>query len=341
MAIPIIKESGRYQLYEAIAMPVVHPKFPEKLFFSYRFDSPYLAIQKSGSDFFTTQPGSPGNFFTMTNRREAQCKGKSPRVCALKEAVQSPRSQESRCLYDLFSDQPTGTSCPTQVQYHDGPMFRHVGMGVWLYGAAKGTLLVRCSNQSRTSAPPHHPAGQYELTGTGMFRLQPGCEASLGSIRVPSYVNGKGQFRISLPDAPIVDLFSLNFSMSLWSNITSMLTPPVNISSFLNHLTETTDIGKDAMRLRTFNKTIQQYEALQNQLSPYHPYRWISNPQSQITGFTGLLTLNLVTVMLLSVAMWKLHRRVKDLMGSPTEAPESHRLVRSRRRRRRTMDVTV
>ena len=263
MAIPIVKESGRYQLYEAIPMPVVHPNFPEKIFFSYNFETPYFAIQKAGSDYFTLPTGGPGNFFTMNDHREAKCVGEKPRVCSLYGAVKSPLAKHDDCLYDLFTDKPSISSCPVQVQYHEGPVFRHVGLGVWLYGAAKGLLKVRCSAQE---TQPGSNTGQYELTKTGAFRLQPGCEASLGQLKVPSYVNGRGQFQVDLPDAPIVNLFSMNFSRSLWSNITTDLLVPNNFTSFLQHLTSHSGIQQDSLNLRTFNETIQHYQSLQNQL---------------------------------------------------------------------------
>lgn len=142
MAIPIVKTSGRYQLYEAMSMPVVHPEFPEKLFFSYNFKAPYLAIQKTGSDHFTSQPVSDLTFFTMDKHGEATCIGASPKVCALNDAVRTPSPDEDNCLYDLFTSNPSKNACPVQVQCQDGPVFRHVGLGVWLYGAAKGTLYV-------------------------------------------------------------------------------------------------------------------------------------------------------------------------------------------------------
>ena len=106
MAIPIVKESGRYQLYEAISMSVVHPGFPEKLFFSYNFQSPYLAVQQAGSDYFTSPTGGLGNFFAMDHHREAKCVGKNPRVCSLLGAVKTPSPGRDSCLYDLFADRP-------------------------------------------------------------------------------------------------------------------------------------------------------------------------------------------------------------------------------------------
>ena len=90
-----------------------------------------------------------------------------------------------------------------QVQNHDGSLFRHICLGVWLYGAANGTLRVQYPDQVSRLDPTDH----YRLTGTGEFRHQPGCEASLGQITAPSHVNGQGQFQVEMPDAPIVYLF--------------------------------------------------------------------------------------------------------------------------------------
>ena len=338
MAIPIVKSSSRYQLYEAIPMPVVHPGFPDKLFFSYNFESTYLAIQKVDPEYFTAQSGNTINFFTMNNHREAKCLGENPRVCSLDGAVQSPSPNDNNCLYDLFTDENPGEACPVQVQYHKGPIFRHVGMGVWLYGAAEGTLDVQCSGWTNQS----EHSGHYKLTGTGAFRLKPGCEASLGQIKVPSYVNGKGQFRVVLPDAPIVNLFSLNFTVSLWSNITSDLTLPDNLTSFLKHLTDHSDIEKNALDLKTFNESIQTYQALQSQLPPYHPYRWASHPEGQVTGFTFLLLLNITTAVLLAGGLWKIRRRMDTETPLEMATPnESHQLVQVRRRRRQIADEVV
>ena len=114
------------------------------------------------------------------------------------------------CL--LLSDNRT---CPVQVQYQNGPIFRKVGLGVWLYGvwlygAARGTLQVRCSAQG---LQPGSDMGHYKLIGTGAFWLQRWCEASFGQIKVPSYANGQGQFKLDPPDAPIVNLFLVNFTI--------------------------------------------------------------------------------------------------------------------------------
>ena len=338
MAIPIVKESGRYQLYEAISMPIVHPDFPEKLFFSYNFREPYLAIQRAGSDYFTPESGSPGNFFAMGVNRETKCVGENPRVCSLIGAVKTPSPNKDSCLYDLFTDSPDNGACPVQVQYHDGPLFHHVGLGVWLYGAARGTLQVRCSDQG---TQPGSNTGHYKLTGTGAFRLQPGCEASLGQIKVPSYVNGKGQFKMDLPDAPIVNLFSLNFTKSLWSNITSGLMIPSNFTSFLRHLTDSSDIQQNSLKLKAFNDTIQHYETMRNQLPPYHPFAWASHPEGQVSGFTLLLLLNLTSAVLLGVGLWKLRGRL-NAMSQPQHAPpETRQLIRVRRRRRQAADPVV
>ena len=338
MAIPIVKTSGRYQLYEAVSMPVVHPEFPEKLFFSYNFQAPYLAIQKTGSDHFTPQAVSDLTFFTLDKHREATCVGVSPKVCSLREAVRTPSTEGDDCLYDLFTSKPSKNACPVQVQYQDGPVFRHVGLGVWLYGAARGTLYVNCSNQSDDSNSVSH----YKLTGTGAFRLQPGCEAVFGPIKVPSYDNGKGQFKIDLPDAPIVNLFSLNFTRSLWSNVTSDLRKPENFTSFLIHLSENSDIQKNAMSLKTFNETIQRYQALQGQLPLYHPFVWATHPAGQVTGFTFLLLLNVISALVLAAGMWKLRRKMNEMAQYQTALPsESCQLTRSRRRRRQTSDHIV
>ena len=203
-AIPIIKDSGRYQLYEAISMPVIHPEFPEKLFFLYKFESPYLAVQKveTGNP---TPPSSGGSkdFFTMNDHREIKCVGEEPRVCTLYGAVNTPPTEEGNCLYDLFSDSPSVKTCPVQVQYQDGPGFRHVGAGVWLYGAARGTLQVHCMKQGSQAGSN---TSVYQLTGTGAFRLQSGCEASLGHSKIPSYIIGKGRLQMKLPDVLIVVL---------------------------------------------------------------------------------------------------------------------------------------
>ena len=65
------------------------------------------------------------------------------------------------CL--LLSDNRT---CPVQVQCQNGSIFRKVGLRVWLYGAAPGTLHVRCSAQG---LQPGSNTGHYKLTGTGAF----------------------------------------------------------------------------------------------------------------------------------------------------------------------------
>ena len=90
-----------------------------------------------------------------------------------------------------------------QVQNHDGPVFRHIRLSVWLYGAAKGTLRVQYTDQVSQLDHTDH----YQLTDTEEFRLQPGCVASLGQITARSHVNGQGQFQVEMPDAPIVNLF--------------------------------------------------------------------------------------------------------------------------------------
>ena len=109
----------------------------------------------------------------MDKHGEATCVGVSPKVWALNDAVRTPSPDEDNCLYDLVTSNPSKSACPVQVQYQDGPVFRHVGLGVWLYGAAKRTLYVNCSNQSSESNSVSH----YKLTGTGAFSLQTGCEA--------------------------------------------------------------------------------------------------------------------------------------------------------------------
>ena len=214
-----------------------------------------------------------------------------------------------------------------------------MGFGVWLYGAAKGTLQVQCSEQMSIQ----DRTGHYKLTGTGAFRLQPGCEASLGQFKVPSYVNGKGQFKVDLPDAPIVNLFSLNFSVSLWSNITSELSKPENFTSFLHHLTDKSDIQKNAMELKDFNETIKHYQSLQSQLPTYHPYVWVSHPEGQVTGFTLLLLLNITSAVILAVGMWKLRGKMNTLISPPTTTipSENRQLIRVRRRRRQNADQVV
>ena len=235
----------------------------------------------------------------------------------------------------LLSDNLT---FPVQVQYQNGPVFQHVGLWLCLYGAARGTLQVRCSGQG---AQPGSNTGHCKLTGTGAFRLQPGCEVSIGQIKVPSYVNGKGQFKMDLPDAPIVNLFSMNFTRSLWNNITSDLVAPYNFTSFLKHLTDDSDIQKNSLALKAFNESIQRYEALRNQLSPYHPFSWATNPEGQVSGFTLLLLLDFTSVVFLAVGLWKLRGRLNAMTQPQAATPEDRQLIRVRRRRRQSADQVV
>ena len=164
----------------------------------------------------------------------------------------------------------------------------------------------------------------------------------MDNVRVPSYVNGKGQFRVDLPDKPIVNLFSMNFSLSLWSNITSSVMVPDNVTSFLQHLSDHSDIKKYALDLKTFNATIQHYETLQHQLPSYHPFVWASQPEGQITGFIVLLLLNIVTSMMIVRALWKLRWRLNALTQAQQASPSEQRpLVRVRRRIRQAPDQVV
>ena len=60
-----------------------------------------------------------------------------------------------------------------------------------MYGAANGDLIVRVPTKKFPRAQPKD-ISQREV-GTGAIRMQPGCDASFGSMDLPEYVHGKGQ----------------------------------------------------------------------------------------------------------------------------------------------------
>ena len=352
--LPIIEASSRYQLYEAIPLPVVHPDFPQHIYFMYQFESPYLALQHQGSELLTlnTWTQNDHEYFSMGDRSFQICQGKDPKVCPLQQAVriakmnqpdftdQSPELiTEVTCLHGLLLDKKITATCPAQVRYHEGPLFKSVGKGIWLYGAATGDLIVRCANLARQTSGPR----RYRLVGTGAFRLQPGCQATFGNIRLPSYVHGHGQFVASLPPEPVTEVFALDFNTSLWKQLTQNLTTPDDAESFLSHLRQETDIRRHTMNLKRFNQTIQHYQALRNQLPAYHPFRWISHPKAQVSGFTILLVLILSIGVVLAVRIWRVRRRVQQRslhrVGAQSVEQESippvhRRLIRMRRVRR-------
>ena len=91
------------------------------------------------------------------------------------------------------------------------------------------------------------------------------------------------------------------------------------------------------MSLKAFNDTIQRYQALEDQLPAYHPFVWATHPAGQVTGFTFLLLLNIISALVLAAGMWKLRRKMNEMAQYPTALPsESCQLTRSRRRRRQT-----
>ena len=364
--LPIIEASSRYHLFEAISLPIVHPGFPKNIYFMYHFDSPFLAMQSQGNEILTlaSWKQSDHEYFSMDTQSQALCQGTDPRVCPLQQAVRVARAtlhagSEARaetatrdnCLHGLITDSPHPASCPAQVRYHEGPLFRNVGKGTWLYGAAKGELVVTCSNLA--SRPGR--LRRYELMGTGAVRLQPGCEGSFGgNVRIPSYVHGHGRFLTSLPLEPIKDVFSLNFTHSLWHSLTANLTQPKNMDAFLQHLREETDIQTHNMNLKRFNNTILHYETLRNQLPAYHPLRWISQPKAQMSGFTILLVLILMIGVVLGVRTWRKRRGPRARSSSDVVAMAAQevrqegtlgthrRLIRVRRIRRPAIaDETV
>ena len=83
-------------------------------------------------------------------------------------------------------DSATLKSFPVQVEYQDGPIFRNLGRGVWVYDAASGDLILQCSSKGafKRITKRHRP------TGTGAFRLQTGCDAMFDSIQLPGYIHG-------------------------------------------------------------------------------------------------------------------------------------------------------
>ena len=328
--IPIAETSSRYNLYEAISMPVVHSSFPEKVYFSYQFESRYLAV---GMNF---RKGSTDTaYFAVREDYKFHCQGNDPAVCPLTQAVKMSGSTTGTdtCLYSLFSDNATPLSCPVQVQYQDGPVFHNLGRGVWVYGAANGNLVVQCFNKGTYQGSIQ----RYELTGTGALRLQPGCEAKFGNVQLPSYVHGRGQFSADLPTVPVVDAFTLNLNLSLFADIISSMKQPPEYNKFLAHLLNSTRIRQHAIQLREFNDTIQKYDALRNQLPTYHPFRWISLPESQISGVVLLFLLNVVTTCLTCIWIRRLSQRgaIGVQAREPTPSETDQPLIRLRRRRRR------
>ena len=154
-------------------------------------------------------------------------------------------------------------------------------------------------------------------------------------------MHGTGQFITSLPDDPISELFALNFTSSLWHLLTANLTKPDDVSSFLHHLKHNTDIQRHDMNLDKFNRTIQKYQTLKNQLPAYHPLRWISHPKAQMSGFTILLMLCVTIGVVLGVRIWRMRRKLKQTSAYLAEALSAgrsdrpaRRLIRVRRVRR-------
>lgn len=220
-----------------------------------------------------------------------------------------------------------------------------MGQGIWLYGAATGELAVECLGLSGSKPD----LGRYKLTGTGAFRLKPGCTATFNDhIRLPSYVSSSDVVTTNLSSYPIVDVFSLNFSISLWQNMTATLPKPDQYDEFLKHLKEGTKITRQSIDLQEFNNTLMHFEQLRNQLPPYHPLRWLSHPSGQMSGFSFLLVLNIVSVVLLAVWIRRVsHRRLSTPAGlrAPpmleAAAQERTGLIRVRRRRQTVMEDTV
>ena len=330
--IPIVDRNTRYNLYEAIAMPVVNPAFPESLFFSYQFKDKFIAISAMEREPTDRQ------YFVMGAEQRKQCRGENPIICPLTQAVKTP-SQDinpEACLFALYSNEPNLDQCPLQVEYKEGPIFENLGSGNWLYGAATGKLLVQCTNRGTTQATRE----EYQLSGTGVFRLQPGCQATFGETLIPSFVHGKGQVKSDLPVVPIVEAFSLNYTESVISNMTNLLRKPDDYRLFLEHLVNKTEIKHFAMSVEEFNSTIEKYEDIRKQLPYYHPFRWISRPKSQVSGFVILFLINLASTLILAIWIRRISRRINDL--SLTPAPENAiPLIRRRRRRRVPSEASV
>ena len=193
---------------------------------------------------------------------------------------------------------------------------------------------------------PSHRSGRAPSGKPDGTRLDP---LNRLCTRIPSFVHGTGRFITSLPDEPISELFALNFTSSLWHRLTANLTKPDDVTSFIHHLKHNTDIQRHDMNLERFNRTIQKYQTLRNQLPAYHPLRWISHPKAQMSGFTILLMLCVTIGVVLGVRIWKMRRKLKRSSAYEAEAPSAgrsdratRRLIRVRRVRRPTIaEATV
>ena len=357
--IPIVETASRYHLYEAIPLPKVHPEFKDNLYFMYNFKHTFLAMQHQGTELLTLPLHSSHELFTMDAEEQQQCRGTDPRVCPLLQAVRSTsgmpvgskntgsfKSGSDRCLKELFLGDPASKACPAQVLYQEDPYFRNVGKGVWLYGAASGKLSVLCTNRATRPSDTR----EYELSGTGAFRLSPGCQATFGNIRIPSYTHGQGQFLSDIPTEPVEDLFSLDFAVSLWANISASLNKPTNMSLFLDHLQANTAISANALSLQQFNVSLQRFRELENQLPAYHPLRWIQHPEAQLTGFIVIIVVLVAVGVSLTMKIWQRRRNFGRRAAAQPTAPGMglaglagepggvrRRLVRVRRPRRPTV----
>ena len=81
--LPIVEASSRYQLFEAISSPVVHPNFPQHIYFMYGFTSPYLAMQTQGTEILTlaSWKQSDHEYFSRGAQGQYLCQGTDPQVC--------------------------------------------------------------------------------------------------------------------------------------------------------------------------------------------------------------------------------------------------------------------
>ena len=186
---------------------------------------------------------------------------------------------------------------------------------------------------------------RYRLVGTDAFRLQPGCEARFRDTRLPSYLHGKGQVFADLPAVPVVDAFSLNLTLSGFSQIFAEAKKPAEYENFLSHLVSNTNIKQHAIHLKEFEETIRKYDALRSQWPEYRPFRWIVHPESQVTVLVLLFLLNVATTGLTWIWIRRLSRRGGAGVSAPEPTPSeiSQPLIRFRRRRRRqtTSEATV
>ena len=290
VALPIISEKAKYDIYEAITLPVPHSNLSYAA--HYNLEADFLAMSKDEMS------------YTYLNRMDVtQCR--QGLVCHMKTPI-FKASQYPSCLLALFKKDHTRITenChPIIVSLSPIPLIKPLFPGSWLISNAKPLIVtITCERQSERVTRAELKAG------VNVISLRSRCAGYTEFFEIPKFISGTSQVEIETLFQK--EIIFQNLSRNIWKEdpILEAGNQVVNQLLKQENISQSKQLKLPIIPISTLQS---QLIAVQDRLASTHVQHRVPTLE-----WHHPLGIALGTVAIIAVVMylsWKLYRRRNKL----------------------------